>query len=177
MPKGNKITPKQKRFCDEYLISLNATQAAIKAGYSKKTAKELGYKLVNKSSLAKYINERQELMQKKTDITQDKVLKEYAKIAFFDIRNLYTEDNTLKKIKDIDENSAGALASVESYEHHIDGEVIGVTQKAKLHSKIAALDSLCRVLGFNSPDKHEVTGKDGKDLNTVFYLPEKDKNG
>ena len=53
--KKRKLTPKQKKFCHEYIKDFNATQAAIRAGYSKKTAKEIGYQLLHKTSLQEYL--------------------------------------------------------------------------------------------------------------------------
>ncbi len=69
-----KLTPKQQRFCDEYLIDLNATQAAIRAGYSKKTAKEIGTQNLTKLHIRSYIDER--MSQKTTALiaSQDEVL-------------------------------------------------------------------------------------------------------
>lgn len=64
-----KLTEKQKRFCDEYLIDLNATQAAIRAGYSKKTAKQIGQENLTKLVLKNYIQER--LKQKESELIAD----------------------------------------------------------------------------------------------------------
>lgn len=77
-----KMTAKQQRFCDEYLIDLNATQAAIRAGYSEKTANEQGARLLAKVSVQEYIQERKQERVARTEITQDMVLKELAIIAF-----------------------------------------------------------------------------------------------
>lgn len=77
-----KLTAKQQRFCDEYLIDLNATQAAIRAGYSKKTANEQGARLLVNASIQKKIFELQKEREKRTEITQDSVLHELALIAF-----------------------------------------------------------------------------------------------
>ena len=77
-----KLTAKQQRFCDEYLIDLNATQAAIRAGYSKKTANEQGARLLVNVSIQKKIFELQKEREKRTEITQDSVLRELALIAF-----------------------------------------------------------------------------------------------
>ena len=70
-----KLTAKQKRFCDEYLIDLNATQAAIRAGYSKKTAYAIGNENLNKPDLKKYIEERMAEKEKSLIADQDEVLK------------------------------------------------------------------------------------------------------
>lgn len=77
-----KLTAKQQRFCDEYLIDLNATQAAIRAGYSKKTAEQLAYQLLQKTSVQNHIAELQKKREERTEITQDSVLRELALIAF-----------------------------------------------------------------------------------------------
>ena len=77
-----KLTAKQQRFCDEYLIDLNATQAAIRAGYSKKNADKIGSELLGKTRVAEYISERKADRMVRTEITQDMVLKELANIAF-----------------------------------------------------------------------------------------------
>lgn len=70
-----KLTAKQQRFCDEYLIDLNATQAAIRAGYSKKTAKAIGNENLTKPDIKKYIEERMEEKEKNLIADQDEVLK------------------------------------------------------------------------------------------------------
>lgn len=76
------LTAKQQRFCDEYLIDLNATQAAIRAGYSEKTAYSAGQRLLKNVEAQNYIDERKADRMERTEITQDMVLKELAIIAF-----------------------------------------------------------------------------------------------
>ena len=71
---GDKLTAKQKRFCDEYLIDLNATQAAIRAGYSKNTAGVIGVENLKKPYLKKYISERMAEKEAKLIATQDEIL-------------------------------------------------------------------------------------------------------
>lgn len=70
-----KLTAKQKRFCDEYLIDLNAAQAAIRAGYSAKAAKQIGNENLTKPDLQKYIKERMEEKEKQLIADQDEVLR------------------------------------------------------------------------------------------------------
>lgn len=69
------MTEKQKRFCDEYLIDLNATQAAIRAGYSKKTAKQIGQENLTKLDVKEYIEKRMAEKEKELIADQDEVLK------------------------------------------------------------------------------------------------------
>lgn len=77
-----KLTEKQKRFCDEYLIDLNATQAAIRAGYSPKGMNKRVTRMMANEGIMNYIQQHMKDREKRTEITQDKVLKELAAIAF-----------------------------------------------------------------------------------------------
>lgn len=77
-----KLTDKQKRFVEEYLIDLNATQAAIRAGYTEKYANTNASKLLQNTTISQYIRERQKELSRKTEITQERVIKELALIAF-----------------------------------------------------------------------------------------------
>lgn len=70
-----KLTAKQQRFCDEYLIDLNATQAAIRSGYSKKTAKQIGQENLTKLDIKEYIEKRMEEKEKELIADQDEVMK------------------------------------------------------------------------------------------------------
>ena len=150
------LNDKQKRFCEEYLIDLNATKAAERAGYSLKTAYSIAEQNLRKPEIQKYIQERQKALQKILHITQERVLNEYARIAFFDIRNIYTDDNSMLNIKDLDADSAAALTGVEIDEifegFGDDRKHIGNTVKVKLSNKIAALDSLGKHLGLFGKD-------------------------
>lgn len=77
-----KLTAKQERFCIEYIIDLNATQAAIRAGYSKKTANRIASENLSKLDIQRKIQELQQERAERTEITQDRVLKELAGIGF-----------------------------------------------------------------------------------------------
>lgn len=77
----NRLTAKQQRFVDEYLIDLNATQAAIRAGYSEKTADRIGPELLGKTCVSDAIQEAQKKRQKRTEITQDYVLEKLKEIT------------------------------------------------------------------------------------------------
>jgi phage terminase small subunit len=77
----SKLTEKQKRFCEEYLIDSNATQSAVRAGYSPKTAYRIGAELLQKTSVAEYIKKLREEQSKRTKITADEVLNELKNVA------------------------------------------------------------------------------------------------
>ena len=75
----SKLTEKQKRFCEEYLIDLNATQSAIRAGYKNG---EIGRQLITKNNVLQYLEELRAEQSKRTEITADKVLEELGSVAF-----------------------------------------------------------------------------------------------
>ena len=160
------MTNAQKRFCDEYLVDLNATRA-YKVAYSRckkdETASVNGSKLLRNTKVQEYISKKQKEIEKRTEVTQDMVIQELAKIAFLDIRKLYTENGQLKNIADIDSDTAGAISSLETLEEYDgygdDREKIGDTKKVKVLDKTKALELLGRHLGiFN--DKLDVNIKE-----------------
>jgi phage terminase small subunit len=170
------LTPKQQRFVDEYLIDLNATQAAIRAGYSEKTAQEIGSENLSKPIIAEAIAAAMKEREKRTEITQDRVLKEYAKLAFLDPRRFYDEDGALIPVHKLDADVAAALVGVDVHEEKVDGVAIGQTKKIKFVDKKGALDSVARHLGmFN--DKLQMTGKDGGPVDMNFTLKLVKPNG
>jgi phage terminase small subunit len=81
-----KLTEKQKRFCEEYLIDLNATQSAIRAGYSKKSADKIGHELLEKTVVSEYLQTLRVEQSKRTGITADEVVNELKKVAFADTK-------------------------------------------------------------------------------------------
>ena len=159
------MTDAQKRFCDEYLIDLNATRA-YKVAYpncKKDETRANGSRLLTKANIQIYVADKIKEREQRTEITQDMVIKELAKIAFLDIRKLYTENGQLKNIADIDSDTAGAISQLETLEEYEgygdDREKIGDTQKVKLLDKTKALELLGRHLGiFN--DKIDVNVKE-----------------
>lgn len=161
-----KLNVKQKRFVDEYLIDLNATQAAIRAGYSKKRASEIGYQLLQKTTVQESIQKSMDDRANRTQITADRVLQEYAKIGFADIKD-FLSFRTAQTVVDRDKEGKPVIDYASIIElkdsEQVDGAVISEVSlkdgslKFKLHDKKGALDSIARHLGmFN--DKLEVKG-------------------
>lgn len=151
------LTNKQRRFVDEYLVDLNATQAAIRAGYSSNRADAMGHENLRKPEIAAALNDAMEARQKRTHITQDRVLQELARIAFFDIRKLYNDDGSMKKPSELDDDAAAVLAGVDVVEMSAsDGAPLTFTKKAKVFDKGSALTLAMRHLGMLT-DKVEQT--------------------
>lgn len=160
------MTEAQKRFCDEYLIDLNATRA-YKVAYPSckkdETARANGSRLLTNANVQAYIEEAKKEREERTKITQDMVLKELAKIAFFNPKNIFNENNTLKDVIDLDDDIASVITSVETFEefdgYGDDREKIGNTTKVKLADKMKALEMIGRHLGMFK-DKVEVDVKE-----------------
>lgn len=150
------MTDKQLKFAREYLVDLNATQAAIRAGYSSNTAAEQGYQLLNNVEVSAHICELKLKQQERTDITADKVLKEVAKLAFSDIRSYYDDNGFLKLPKDLSGDAAAALAGIdidEIWAGTMGGrEKVGETKKIRLYSKPDSLEKLMKHLGLYGKD-------------------------
>lgn len=154
-----KITDRQERFCLEYLVDFNGTQAAIRAGYSEKNARFVAAENLTKPNIQQFIQLHKEKAAAKFEITRDQIIKQYARFAFQDIRKYYNEDGSLKPIHELDDDAAAALAGVE-IDELFDGVgedkiQIGVTKKIKRWDAPKALEGLCKVLGFESPKKME----------------------
>lgn len=166
---GTSLNLRQQLFIDEYLIDLNATQAAIRAGYSAKTAGQMGFELLKKPEIQQAIEKARAKTAEKLEITRERVLEEYAKLAFLDPRRFYNPDGTLKKVPDMDADTAAALMGFEVDEIKMgeDSPAIGVTQKIKWHDKKAALDSIARMMGWNQ-DKVKVQGDEENPLQVLF---------
>ena len=149
-----KLNPKQERFIQEYLGNAkgNATQAAINAGYSAKTAQEQGSRLLTNEAVQIAINERQQALREKTNISQERIVEEYARTAFLDPRKFFDEDGKLIDISDLDEDTARALGGFEyriKYEGTAGNEVAGsMTFKSRVNCKMKALNRLSELLGF-----------------------------
>lgn len=153
---ANELTGKQKLFCEEYIIDLNATQAAIRAGYSENTSSEIGYENLNKPQIQEYLQRLMAKRAERTQITQDRVLQEYARLAFMDVRKLYNEDGHLKKVQDLDDDTAAAIGSIDvNIAKDEDGNYEAI-KKYKMVDKKGALDSIGKHLGM-FVEKHEFT--------------------
>lgn len=139
----SKLTAKQEKFCKEYIVSLNATQASIKAGYSEKTAKAIGTENLSKPAIQKRIQELSSGAVKKHEITVDMIIKELAAIAFLDVSSFYTATGDLKAIHDIDETARKAIASV-SARVVKEGEDFVDIKTIKANDKLKALELLGR---------------------------------
>lgn len=159
MAEGKKLTAKQRAFVQEYMVDLNATQAAIRAGYSVDTANVIASENLAKPYIQEALQEAMAAREQRTEITADRVLKEYARLGFFDPRNLFNPDGSPKEIQELDDDTAAVLAGLDVMEiYEGTGEnrqFVGYSKKYKLADKKGALDSIAKHLGMFT-DKSEI---------------------
>lgn len=156
------LTPKQKRFVAEYLLDLNATAAAKRAGYSEKTACEQAARLLANVKVQTAVQEAEQARQERTEITQDMVLREMSKLAFFDIRKMFDKNGKPLDISALDADTAAALVGLDVQDvTDNDGNYIGFVKKYKMADKIRALELLGKHLGAWEPrDKQQTAVED-----------------
>lgn len=169
------LTEKQKRFCQEYIIDFNGAQSAIRAGYSKKSAKEISSENLTKPNIQEYIKELIKEQQIRTEVTADKVLKELSLIAFFDVGLLYNDDGTLKPITELPEEITKAIHSVKNRieKQGQDKEDWAEIKEIRSHDKLRALELIGKYFSMFT-DKVEHSGK--IESNISIYIPHNDRD-
>lgn len=187
---SNELTPKQESFCQKYIETGNASEA-YRQSYDTETMQdktiwEESSRLLSNPKVSARIEELNDRRLRRHDITVDRVLREYARLAFLDIRRAFDEEGNLKAIHELDDDTAAAIAGLEVEVRRIAGEADeelegqphggalrrqhGTTarlHKIKLSDKKGALDSLSKHLGIFS---------DGVTVNVTNQpLPEQDR--
>ena len=175
--KKDQLTAKQQRFVEEYLIDLNATQAAIRAGYSKKTAGAIGVENLKKPLIAAAISEGRRKQAERTEITADKVLAEPALLGFANMRDyirISKDGEPYIDLSELTREQAAAISEV-AVDDYVDkrGENAREVKKVRLkfHDKKGALVEIGKHLGmFTEKVEHRVLGplvivKQGKKKN------------
>lgn len=147
------MTKKQKRFCEEYLIDLNATQAAIRAGYSPDTAGAIGAENLTKPEIQRAVAQAMAERSRRTGVNAERVVLELAKVAFVNVGNVIdATDATLKE-----DAAPEDLAAIQSIKVKDMGEM-GIEREIRMADKLKALELLGRHLGmFN--DKMRLDAK------------------
>lgn len=169
MKNERKLTPKQAAFCAEYLIDLNATQAAIRSGYSQKTAGSVGAENLTKPEIQHEVSRLMNERAKRVEVTADTVLSEILKVAIVDIGGAFRDDGSLKAIHEMPEDLRRSISGLDVYEEFAgkgeDREQIGVTKKIRFWDKTKALEMLGRHLRLFT-DKLEHSGPNGGPIQT-----------
>ena len=143
------MTPKQTRFIAEYLIDLNATQAATRAGYSQKTAASIGEELLRKPEISAAVIAGQAKQLARADLTATRVLEEMRRLAFSDVRDLFDAQGNLRPIHTLTPEQSACIAGLEVIIKNAkagDGQTDTV-HKVKVWDKPKVLDMLGKHFG------------------------------
>lgn len=161
--RSKSLNPRQRAFVAEYRKDKNATQAAVRAGYSEATARQIGSRLLTDVVIRAEV-ESQEAealakVQAETGITLERTLRSIAAVAFHDPRKFFDDAGNLKPIHELDDETASALAGMDIQEEFAgSGEArvhIGRTKKVKIAERKGYLDMLMRHLGGYKKDNEQ----------------------
>lgn len=185
--RNRSLTPRQQRFVEEYLIDLNATQAARRAGYSVRNATDTGYGLLQYPHIQEAVQKARAAQQERTRINADRVLLEIARLALYDPRKFFDAEGSPLRITDLDDDTAAALNGIEVAEQYTgrgaERQFVGFIKKYKLVDKGPNLDRLMKHLGLYGADNCQrtdpleslllaIAGKTGSALRPVPHDPE-----
>lgn len=174
------LLPKQWLFVSEYLLTGNATKAAIHAGYSPKTAYSIGQENLKKPVIAAAIAEKQQEIDDRQaarlqamEVTNARVEKEIARISFFDARKMFNAAGDPIPITELDDDTAACIVGLEVLEQWEgvgeDRRLIGQLKKYRIADKNAALDKAAKILGMYGADNAQT-----QPVTRVVIVPAKD---
>ena len=167
--KRDKLTDKEDAFCREYVVDFNGTQAVIRAGYSKKNARQRASQLVSKV----YIQERIAILKaelaKTTEISAERVLKEIHKTAFFNIKDAMEWDGGVLRLKSFEDLPDDITANISSMKQNSDGSV-----EVKFYCKQKATDGLAKYFELY---KDQVKSENAVTIMNVFASPDRKADG
>lgn len=158
--------PKQAAFIAEYLIDGNATQAALRAGYSPKTAYSIGQENLKKPEIAAKLAEKQaevdarfKVRLDEMQLTEERVAREVARLSFFDPRKMFAPDGRPLNVTELDDDTAACIVGLDVLEEYAgtgeDRVLVGHVKKYKIADKNAALDKAAKILGLFKKDNEQ----------------------
>lgn len=154
------ITIKQSRFVEEYVLDMNATQAAIRAGYSAKTAQEQGARLLANVMVRAAVDAAVAKIADRAEVSAERVIRERARLAFFDVRKLLDSDGNPIPLQNLDDDTAAAIAGLDvATSVSEDGSAKTTVRRYRLASKEQNLAALEKRLGLTEkPIRFTLTG-------------------
>lgn len=175
-PKPRPLTPKQRRFVEEYVVDFNGSRAARDAGYSEKTACAIAAENLRKPHIQEAIRERIDELSRETGVTAERALAETGRLAFSRMDSYLDfgpDGITLKELEGMTEEEIAAIGEV--------SETItkeGGSLRFKLHDKKGALDQLHRIFGaYRDTVEHKHTGQVKITEVTLEYPEEEETEG
>lgn len=155
------LTPKQEKFAQE--VASGKSQAdAYRAAFnceksSQTTIIKRASELMADGDISGRVKELTEKSAIRAELTAERVLREVSRLAFFDIRKIFNEDGSLKKVFELDDDTAAGIAGIEAIDIGGEGQLM-ISKKFKVADKNAALEKLCKHLGLYAPQKVEHSG-------------------
>ena len=157
--KKPKLSPREEKFAYEYVLHSNATKAAINAGYSEISARNIGCVNLTKPNILEKIKYLRDNLAETAELSAFRVLMEHKKIALANAGNLRIDWKTLKDFDTLTDDEKAGIQEIT-----VKKNKYGWETKIKMFDKQRSLDSICEMLGFYAPSKTELTGSNGKDL-------------
>jgi len=159
-----KLTKKERIFCHEYIIDWNASRSARVAGYSEKTCSVIGCENLTKPKIKQYIDFIKDDIEKESGVTKLKQINELAKIAYSSISDLH---DTWIELSEFEILTSDQRAAIESIDTKVIKKNLGTKDdpdiydveyvKIKLFSKISAIAEINKMMGYNAPEKKELS--------------------
>ena len=165
-----KLTGKEKRFCEEYVIDWNGARSARVAGYSENSAKEIASENLTKPNIKQYIELIKNDIERLSGVSKLRNIQELSKIAYSSVEHIHNTWIELKDWELIKEYNPVILAAIESIDTKVETRKVNVSEgsdidievkyvKVKFFSKIAAITEINKMMGYNQPNKIELSGK------------------
>ena len=167
---GPGLTAKQARFVEEYLIDLNATQAAIRAGYSQRTARQVGAENLTKPVIASAISAAQSARSKRVNVNADWVLSRLTEEATADLADILDDAGAIRPVKEWPLIwRQGLVAGIDVQEDTVEGVKVGQTVKLKLSERIKRIELIGKHVSVGAfRENVAVTNPDGSLKPTVI---------
>jgi phage terminase small subunit len=158
------------RFIEAFLSNgENASQAALAAGFAKRSAGQQGSRLLKNDEVRAEIDKRRTEVLDKFRLTTERTYQEIARLAYADPRKFFNSDGSIKPVHELDDDCAAVIASIELDEIKADGQTIGVTRKIKSWDKNAALEKAAKILGLFGKDNAQ-----SQPMTRIVVMPAKD---
>ncbi|WP_142783366.1 terminase small subunit [Changchengzhania lutea] len=163
-----KLTPKKKRFCQEYVKDLNGKQAAIRSGYSIKTAENQASRLLRSVKVKEYIKKLQKDIRERNKMNVDDCVQMLSLMSKFDVADIFNDDGTMKLLKDIPKDTRLVIEGLDIDEIKDGPVTVGYTKKLKLSSRRANIIELMKHLGGYEKDNNQ---KESNNV-VIFNIPD-----
>lgn len=175
---------RKRLFVEAYIANGgNGKRAAIAAGFSPKAAAQQASRLLTDANVSQLVQERTQKLAEKMELTTERTLREVARLAYFDPRKLLDENGNQKRLQDLDDDTAAAIAGLEIEDklNPVDpgakGRTTSLVFKYKIGDKNSALDKAMRHLGLFKEDNKQKTLLDGVDRETLLAIRERLSGG